>query len=459
MTADIVIVGAGPAGLSAARTLAAAGLPVMLVDEGRKPGGQIYRQPPDAIRRSAAKLYGFEKAKAARLHCVIANAADRLDYRPETSVWAVSGKTLNVVGPSGAASIAWDSLIIATGAMDRVIPFQGWTLPGVFTLGGAQVLLKSQAAGIGSRPVFAGTGPLLYLVAWQYAQAGIRPAAILDTSTFADGWHALPGLIGGGRTFAKGLFYLASLRADGIAIHRGVRAMRASTKEGRSVNRVSWQDAENAWRDIACDALGVGFGLRSETQLADLCAIPFVFDALQRQWLPQQDAVGRSSVPGIYLAGDGAKVRGADIAELTGELAARTLLADRGDGSQRPLLDRLAQRLRRSDRFRNALDGVAFPYPKAMAASVADDLVVCRCENICAGDIRRAARDLGAQELNRAKAFSRVGMGRCQGRVCGSAAAEILAAELSCPIDQVGRLRGQAPIRPLSLAALASEAA
>ena len=460
MTARIVIVGAGPAGLKAAQTLLEAGRSVSLIDEGHKPGGQIYRQPPDAIRRPASALYGFERGKAERLHGIVAKAGAAIDYRPETAVWAVSGNVLELVGPGGGPSrIAWDRLILATGAMDRVIPFPGWTLPGVFTLGGAQVLLKSQAVGIGANPVFGGTGPLLYLVAWQYAQAGIRPAAILDTSTQADGWRALPGLVSGGATFAKGLFYLAGLKAGGIPLRRGVRALRALSNDQPSIQRVGWQDARGTWHDIGCDALAVGFGLKSETQLADLCGLAFAFDPLQRQWLPQQDGFGRATVPGIYLAGDGAKVRGADLAELTGERAARALLADLGDAAQRPHIDRLTRRLERSDRFRTALDDVAFPFPVAMATAADGDLVICRCENISARDIRHAATEFGAQELNRAKAFSRLGMGRCQGRVCAPAAAEILAAALSSPIDTVGRLRGQAPVKPVSLAALAGEAA
>lgn len=457
MSPALVVVGAGPAGLAAAQTLAAAGPRVTLVDEGALPGGQIYRQPPAEIRRDPRAIYGFEHRKAARLHGVVARHCSAIDYRPSTAVWGVSPGHLETTGLRGSERIAFDRLIVATGAMDRVIPFPGWTVPGVFTLGGAQVFLKSQAVGIGERPVLLGTGPLLYLTAYQYLRAGIRPAAVLDTSSLSGGVRALPGLVRGGKTFAKGVLYVGRLRLAGIPIHRGVRGFTAEANADGSVGGLSFTDA-NGGRRIACDAVAVGFGLRSETQLADLLGLPFAYDARQRQWLPERDVQGRTGVAGVYLAGDGARIGGADLAEVAGELAARALLADIGLPDQAPRIDRLVRTVRASEPFRAALDEVAFPFPHALAASVADEVVVCRCEAISAGEIRRAAMQLGAGELNRAKAFSRVGMGRCQGRICGAAAAEILAATLAVPVERVGRLRGQAPVKPVSLAALAEAA-
>src|SRR5262249_59175602 len=130
------------------------------------------------------------------------------DHGRETRVWGASPGRLDLLSPSGSAVVEWDFLILATGAMDRVLPFEGWTLPGAFTLGGAQIALKSQGCAIGNRPVFFGTGPLLYLVAWQYAKAGVRPAAVLDTAPAGAWRRALPGLLAGGRTFLRGAYYL-----------------------------------------------------------------------------------------------------------------------------------------------------------------------------------------------------------------------------------------------------------
>ncbi len=125
-------------------------------------------------------------------------------------------------------------VILAPGARDRIIPFPGWTLPGIYTLGGAQIALKYQGCAIGTRIVFMGTGPLLYLVAYQYAKAGGGIAAVLDTTPFAAKRRAVPGLLRGGSTFAKGLWYVAALRARGIVVANGIRPVAAEGKDAPS---------------------------------------------------------------------------------------------------------------------------------------------------------------------------------------------------------------------------------
>jgi NADPH-dependent 2,4-dienoyl-CoA reductase/sulfur reductase-like enzyme len=184
--------------------------------------------------------------------------------------------------------------------------------------------------------------------------------------------------------------------------------------------------------------------------LADLAGVPFVFDDGQRQFVPQADAAGRTPVEGVYVCGDGAGIRGADAAELAGERAALALLADRGLPHNQARARAIDAKLARLARFRRGLEH-AFPFPEAMARAVADDTVLCRCEAVTAGEARKWMRELGAAEMNRVKAFSRVGRGRCQGRVCGTPAAEIVAQECSLGLKDVGRLRGQPPVKPIPL--------
>ncbi|MCY4405426.1 MAG: FAD/NAD(P)-binding oxidoreductase, partial [Rhodospirillaceae bacterium] len=172
----VLVVGAGPAGTRAAETLVAHGVAPIVVDEGARSGGQIYRRPPEGFKRPAAALYGFEARKAEAVHGALDGLRERIDYRPGTLIWNIEGGVALALGPEGVERIAFDALILATGAMDRVIPFPGWTLPGVFTMGGSQVALKAQGCAIGDPVVFMGTGPLLYLVAYQYVHAGARVA-------------------------------------------------------------------------------------------------------------------------------------------------------------------------------------------------------------------------------------------------------------------------------------------
>lgn len=453
---SVVVIGAGPAGMRAALTLQANGVVPIVIDEGVRSGGQIYRRPPkglDGLRPSKA-LYGFEFRKAASLHGAFDGVGTKIDYRPESSVWAVEGRDIFISRNGKTEKVTWDRLIIASGAMDRVIPLPGWTLPGVYSLGASQIALKAQAVGIGPRVLFFGTGPLLYLVAYQYAKAGIDVAAVLDVSPFPD-IHLLPGLARGGLTFAKGLYYTAWLQAHRIRLERGIRPVEISAGADGSVCGFSYIDGKKVHRTIETSAVAFGYGLKSETQIADLLDLEFSFDDLQRQWLPKQDRFGRTSNPRVYLAGDGSRVRGADVAELAGQQAAFALLTDIGRRDLESKCANLNRRINRAEPFRLALES-AFPFPTQLASSVGDDVVVCRCEGVTAGAIRASIGQTSEMEVNRVKAFTRLGMGRCQGRICGPSALEIISAAGGGAVQAAGRIRGQAPIKPISLSVLAS---
>jgi NADPH-dependent 2,4-dienoyl-CoA reductase/sulfur reductase-like enzyme len=445
----VIVVGAGPAGTRAAETLVAAGLRPVVVDEGRVSGGQIYRRQPPGFKRSARVLYGTEAPRAAALHNTFDSLAAQIDYRPQTLAWNVQNGRLHISHEGIAEALPFDALIIATGATDRVLPMPGWTRPGVYSLGAAQIALKAQGCAIGHRVAFMGTGPLLYLVAAQYVKAGAEVAVVLDTAPASAQLRALPLLAARPDVMMKGAALLWRLRRAGVTVHRGVTPMAIEGEAGVTGLRATLANGRAI--SIACDAVGLGYHLRAETQLADIAGCVFDFEATSRQWLPRLDRDGRSSVTGVYIAGDGARILGADGAENAGRLAAFAAMADLGLPVSKPEIARLHAGQSRMDRFRRGL-AVAYPWPAHLAAAMPDDTIVCRCEAITAGELRRVTVDLDAPEVNRAKAFSRVGMGRCQGRYCGLAGAEIVAAARSVAIEQVGRLRGQAPVRPLPIA-------
>ncbi|MEB0046520.1 MULTISPECIES: NAD(P)/FAD-dependent oxidoreductase [unclassified Pseudomonas] len=441
---SVIIVGAGPAGIRAAQTLVAHGVRPILLDEAARGGGQVYRRQPAHFKRSAATLYGFEARKASAIHQTLDGLREQLDYRPETLVWNAEAAALDTLQDGRAARLAFSRVIVATGATDRVLPVPGWTLPGVYSLGAAQIALKFQGCAIGERVVFAGSGPLLYLVAYQYAKAGAKVVAVLDSSPFSTQARALPNLLAQPATLAKGIYYRSWLTAHGIAVHQGASLTQVNGEQ--RVQSLHWRNAKGP-HQIDCDAVAFAHGLRSETQLADLLGCEFAWNPLNRAWLPLRDRAGRSSVAEVYLAGDGAGIMGADAAEMAGQRAALALLEDSGCLIPTARTVALEQSLERIGRFREGLEQ-AFAFPEDWVAHTPDNVIVCRCEEVRAGDIRQVVRE-GHWEINRVKAHCRVGMGRCQGRMCGAAAAEIIACESQRAVSDIGRLRAQSPIKPL----------
>lgn len=457
MSEQVVIVGAGPAGVRAAETLVLAGMRPIVIDEGTRSGGQIYRRQPEGFKRSYETLYGKEAHRALAVHETFDALRRHVDYRPETLVWNVAEGRVWAARGGETEAIAYDRLIVCSGATDRLAPVPGWQLAGCYSLGGSQVALKAQACSIGGAVVFMGTGPLLYYVASQYVKAGANVVAVLDTSPFAGRVKALPKLAEQPDLLWQGISLCFGLKRAGVAVLSGITPVEISGDPDTGVWGVTVRTGSGALRHFACDAVAMGWHLRPETQIADLARASFAFDPRTRQWLPEIDAEGRAGVPGLYLAGDGAKILGARSAEVTGELAALAVLADMGHPVDKDRRRHLLAERARYVRFAEGL-AEAFPWPRQFVADTADSTVVCRCEGVTAGTLRASVGEAFATETNRAKAFSRVGMGRCQGRYCGNASAEIVSALRGEPVERAGRLRGQAPVKPIPVATARTDA-
>ena len=365
----IVVVGAGPAGTRAAATLVAAGIRPVVIDEGRRSGGQIYRRQPSNFRRSPAVLYGAGAGKAVDLHAAFDALAGRIDDRAEALAWSIFDNHIQVAAGGRSEAIGFDALILATGATDRLMAVPGWERPGVFSLGAAQIALKAQACAIGRRVVFLGTGPLLYLVAAQDLKAGAGVAAVLDTSAFSNRLRGLPLMASRPRLVLQGISFLAQLRRADVPVLTGVRPSSIGGDVEAGVTGIDIVLPGGAMRRLACDAVALGHHLRPETQLADLAGCAFRFDAQTRQWLPVIDTDGRSSQRGVYLAGDGTRLLGADGAERAGELSALSVLADLGRSVDGTRVARLRREQATMERFRQGLVR-AFPWPSHFAKNL-----------------------------------------------------------------------------------------
>jgi len=448
MSARYVIIGAGPAGIRAAQILVEAGIRPVVIDEASRSGGQIYRRQPSGFTRSYSALYGSEAVKAQAVH----DAADRVlaqcDYRPDTLAWAIYDKQVHVTTHGRAEVVEYDRLLIAAGATDRLLPLPGWTTPGTFTLGGAQIALKAQGCAIGSKVAFVGTGPLLYLVAFQYAKAGANLVGVFDTTPALTRLKGVVGLAARPRLLALGLYYALRLCLKGVSLKTGV--VPVAIEGGDTVRALRYRDASGNERHVDCDAVGMGYHLRAEAQLADLARCRFAYSEQHRQWLPEVDSDGRTSVPGVYMAGDCVRLLGADGAEISGRLAAYAALVDERQPIPQANVHALRSAQQVMERFQRGV-AAAFPLPVANLKSLPDDTLICRCEAITVGTLKATLASGNAPEANRAKALTRVGMGRCQGRFCAIAGAELMAQCLGVSPCEAGRLRAAAPIKQLPL--------
>lgn len=447
-----VIVGAGPAGLACAAVLVEAGLRPVVLDEAPRPGGQGTRRLARSMEPKAAQLFGKSEAEAIALRQA---REDRIlaacDWRPGALAWGIFDGKVEILQNGRHESLRYDQILIATGATDRIMAFPGWTLPGVFSQGGSQVALKHHASLIGDRIVLAGSSPLLYLAAVQYVRMGARQITLVDSTSAMQKIRAAPGMaLSSPATLLEGVRLLRELRRAGIRMIEGASLVEA--KGGDRLASVSIRHANGALETLDCDALAFGHGLRPETQLAELAGASFRFDPAHRNWFPVIDADGRAG-PGLWLAGDNALIGGRDAAASSGQLAALSIIAARQGNA--PPATRQARHLRRRvarlRQFQTHMTA-AFRWPHEQAAAVPDSTVVCRCERITAGEIRNASKEAaGPVEVNRVKAVTRCGMGRCQGRFCGQTLQELVASAAGCTLEAAGRLRAQAPVQPIPI--------
>lgn len=429
----LAVIGAGPAGLAAALAAAEAGVRVVLIDAAAEPGGQFYRQPAAALgaRRPQALHHAWRTWQRLRARLDAQLAAGRITCLMDHHIWLVEpGFTVHMLlGPTQQASqaVRADAVVLATGGYEQVLPFPGWTLPGVLTAGGAQAMLKGGLVLSGRTAVVAGTGPLLMPVAAGLAAAGARVAALVESADprafarHASTLAAHPGKL------AEGAGYAARL-----ARHRVPLRWRHAVVAAHGTDRleaVTVAGPGGAERRIACDTLAVGHGMLPHTDLAETLGARIEAGAVA------VDAEQRTSVAGLWAAGEATGIGGAALALAEGEIAGRSVAARLCRTEPAPADWAGPARTRAGlRRFFAAIDSVYAP-PAGWAELVPDDTVLCRCEEVPAAAVREAVAELGATDLRTVKLLTRAGMGWCQGRVCAPGVAGVA----GCPVGAARR--------------------
>ncbi|MFJ2933049.1 NAD(P)/FAD-dependent oxidoreductase [Streptomyces sp. NPDC087219] len=462
---DLVVVGAGSAGLAGAVSAAELGLSVALLDSSTQPGGQFYRHPAPALGAKRPEALHHDWSAFAdlrrRLH------ASRVDHLTGHHVWSVVKETDGtwtahaLTGADGSADapvrIRARALLLATGAYERQLPFPGWTLPGVVGAGGAQAMLKSGLVLPGRNIVVAGSGPLLLAVASSLASAGARVPAVVEAAGYLRYGRTPRALVTNPRKAVEALVHTAAL-----VRHRVPVRLRSAVTEVHGTDRVEavtvsrldreWRPVRGTGRRIACDALAVGHGLVPQIELAVAvgCATRALPDGTLGLAL---DALQESSVPGLWAAGETGGVGGAELARTEGELAGRAiaarLLGRPGGVGATAGLRRRRDRMRA---FADVMSAAHAPGP-GWTGWLSDDTDVCRCEEVPAGRVREAVAECGARDARTVKLLTRAGMGWCQGRMCGTAVA-CLAAAGATPEPPAERRPFAVPVPLSTLAAL-----
>lgn len=452
---DVVVIGAGPAGLAAATITAEAGLATLLVDENQAPGGQIYRAITYSPMKTSAVLgQDYE----AGITLVRACEQSGVDYISGCTVWSLDRERVVGLSCAGEARlIKAERVIIATGAMERPFPIPGWTLPGVMTIGAGQTMLKSSGLVPEGRVVLAGQGPLLWLYAAQVLRAGGTIEAICDTTPLSNYIKAAPYLPGFllSSYWAKGLGLIREVRRK-VKIISGVTRLEAQgNAENSQIEKLVWH-AGGRKGEIAADLVMLHQGVVPHVNLAMAAGVKHQWDDVQACFRPVLDESGHSNVDGILIAGDGAGIGGADSAAERGRLAAIACVAAlKPDALSRvPARDNIRNALAKSMLGRAFLDHLYRP-AQPFRIPPDDSTIVCRCEEITAGEIRDSVA-IGATGPNQLKSYRRTGMGPCQGRLCGLTVTELLADARGKTPDEIGYYRLRSPVKPISLAELAS---
>jgi NADPH-dependent 2,4-dienoyl-CoA reductase/sulfur reductase-like enzyme len=448
---ELAVIGAGPAGLAAATLAARHGVETVLFDEQPAPGGQIYRGITETPLRRR-EILGEDYWRGDRL--VAPFRASGALYVPGATVWSVSREGEIGVSLGGAARLLQARrVIVATGALERPFPIPGWTLPGVMTAGGAQILLKSSALAASGKVVLAGTGPLLWLLAAQYLRAGIVPAALLDTTPRSSGRRALPHLPAflASPYLRKGLRLLAEVRRR-VRVIGGVEELRAVGDD--RLREIAYRARRSEHR-LAADLLLLHQGIVPNVNLANAIGCEHAWDEVQLCFRPVLDEWGAATIDTVAIAGDGAGIGGAEAAAERGALATldaafRLGRIDRArrDGEAAPFRATLA----RYERGRAFLDRLY--QPRAAHRIPQGDVLVCRCEEITARQIVDTVA-LGCLGPNQMKSFLRCGMGPCQGRLCGLTVTELIAQARGVEPAEIGYYRLRPPIKPITLEELA----
>ena len=449
-----LIIGLGPAGMSAAVELVRKGIQVAVVDENPEPGGQIYRQPPEDFVIEDQSFLGVRYRVGQSIIRQFNQLKDKITIFSKTVAWGFfEGTTMALEHEGHIELVEFDKLILCEGAVERSIPFPGWTLPGIMTAGGLQKMIKNQRMLPGKRFLLSGASPLQLSVAASLVKDGAEVVALCEATSIKDSLRLLPEIIRQKGLLKEAVSYLFPvlkksapiLRPYSVISAKGDNQVREATVARLDEN---WAPISGTERTFEVDTVALGYGFLPVARLARLCGCTQVYDSVLKSWKPKTDLFMQTSVENIYTAGDSSGVEGADLAEVEGRIAGAHAAAEL---AKMPVAER-DQRLKSLFRTREKIKAYSkllnqvFSPRSGLFTLTEDDTIVCRCERITASEVF-AGIERGYRNINEIKR-TRVCMGPCQGRTCESIVTELML-QKGITIEEIGHMTIRPPITPM----------
>jgi NADPH-dependent 2,4-dienoyl-CoA reductase/sulfur reductase-like enzyme len=456
---NVVIIGAGPAGLSASLAAAAAGAPVLLIDSNPRLGGQYWRMSADDFQDQHNQHFDLDTGL---LLINAVKARKEIEVWSGSQIWSATNKdgknTLRVIYQGKERIVNTENLILCTGAYDRTLPFPGWDIPGVMTPGGVQSLLKGHGVLAGRRVVVAGSGPFLLPVAAGVVKAGGSVVALLEANKSRRWLTSFFVLLENTSKIKEAFYYIKTISEAKVRARFGQAVIAAHAASNGELESVDIAKIDRNFRikkvqNIKCDVAAIGWGFTADTSLAGSlgCNQLVAKDDGVVVWV---DGEQQTSIPGVFAAGEITGIGGSDLSMAEGVIAG--ISAAKFVGCNVEVLKAHRKRRAKRQRFASALIR-AYPIKPGWKSWLRDETIICRCEEVCLSDLKHSINELGATDSRTAKLLTRCGMGLCQGRICGRFVVDLVANELNLSPTDTDRISAvnRPIITPIPLGVLA----
>jgi len=456
---NVVIIGAGPAGLSASLAAAAAGAPVLLIDSNPRLGGQYWRMSADDFQDQHNQHFDLDTGL---LLINAVKARKEIEVWSGSQIWNATNKdgknTLRVIYQGKERIVNTENLILCTGAYDRTLPFPGWDIPGVMTPGGVQSLLKGHGVLAGRRVVVAGSGPFLLPVAAGVVKAGGSVVALLEANKSRRWLTSFFVLLENISKIKEAFYYIKTISEAKVRARFGQAVIAAHAASNGELESVDIAKIDRNFRikkvqNIKCDVAAIGWGFTADTSLAGSlgCNQLVAKDDGVVVWV---DGEQQTSIPGVFAAGEITGIGGSDLSMAEGVIAG--ISAAKFVGCNVEVLKAHRKRRAKRQRFASALIR-AYPIKPGWKSWLRDETIICRCEEVCLSDLKHSINELGATDSRTAKLLTRCGMGLCQGRICGRFVVDLVANELNLSPTDTDRISAvnRPIITPIPLGVLA----